>query len=230
MATPPDAVRTQLAAVTAAATAEMAAEAATAPLEQQATVMLATSRLVVPAFFDAAGSLAVAWYDEIREESRPTTAYVPRITSAPATDWIEREAEKYRRELDTGDLEREMAAMMDEIARLAEKEVARGFRDSITGNVRNDEDAIGWSRVTRGDGCRFCLMLADKGAVFRSESTAIFAAHTNCNCAARPEFEGGDHGPEASVEQYLAASGSRTPAQRAALREYLNEHYPDAPG
>jgi hypothetical protein len=73
------------------------------------------------------------------------------------------------------------------------------------------------------------VMLADRGAVF-SEATASFAAHTDCHCAARPEFANGEHGPEASVEQYLASTKNRTPAQRARLREYLNENYPDAPG
>lgn len=184
--------------------------------------------LLVPGYYDAAGSLAVAWYDEIRDESSPIAAYVPEIIGDPATDWIEREAEKFAQSLEV-DLESEMSRMLDELARLTEKEVARGFRDTITGNTRQDEDAIGWSRVARAGACKLCVMLADKGAVY-SDDTAIFAAHTDCHCAARPAFRNGQHGPEATVEQYLASTKRRTPAQRARLREYLNENYPDSRG
>lgn len=229
MATPPEVVRAELAVVTTAATADLVAVASeVAPAERVETAMNLLP-LVVPAYYDAAGSLAVAWYDEIRAESSPSTTYAPRIVGDPTTDWIEREMAKFQAELEA-DLEAETQRMLDEMARLAEKEVARGFRDSIQGNVRMDEDAIGWSRVARAGACKFCRMLADKGAVFRSEPTAIFAAHTDCHCAARPEFRNGQHGPEASVEQYLASAKHRTPEQRARLREHLNANYPDAPG
>ena len=36
--------------------------------------------------------------------------------------------------------------------------------------------------------------------------------------------------PEANVYQYLASKRERTDAERAALRDYLNAKYPDAPG
>ena len=122
-----------------------------------------------------------------------------------------------------------MRRMSDEVSALVGKEVARGFRDSITGNTRQDEDAIGWSRVTRPGACKFCTMVASRGAVFREE-TATFASHTNCHCAARPEFRGGLHGPEASAMQYVASQKRRSPAQQKALRKYLNTNYPDARG
>lgn len=229
MATSPEVVRAQLAVVSAAAATDLA-DAASGSVD----AMLQALGLIVPSYYDAAGSLAAAWYDEIRDESRPSSVYAPTIIGDPATDWIEREAADLLRSLDT-DLDAEMARMLDEIAALAEKEVARGFRDTIIGNARQDSDAIGWSRVTRGAGCKFCRMLADKGAVYRSEATAIFAAHKNCNCAARPAFRNGEHGPEASVIQYVASS-RRAKSEKAQatrnkrVRAYLNENYPDSPG
>ena len=223
MATSPEAVRAGLVAVTTAAASEVAAVAAQAPARPVDAALDALG-LIVPAYYDAAGSLAVAWYDERREESRPRTLYTPQIIGDPATDWIEREVARFAAEI-----EAEAQALVDEAIRLTEKEVARGFRDSIVGNTRRDEDAIGWSRVTRPGACKFCTMLADKGAVY-TEATADFAAHGNCHCATRPEFENGEHGPEASVMQYLASTKRRTPEQAAKLRAYLNQHYPDLPG
>lgn len=225
MATSPEAVRAQLAIVTASA-AQDVADLASSSL----SVARAGLSLIVPAYYDAAGALAVAWYDELRAESNPSTVYAPNVIGDAATDWIEREAEKFAQSLE-GDIEAEMQRMLDEITRLTEKEVARGFRDTVLGNTRQDEDAIGWSRVARPGACKMCLMLAgQRRAFYRSESTASFAAHGDCHCAARPEFANGDHGPEATVEQYLASQKRRTAAQRKALRKYLNKNYPDAPG
>lgn len=227
MATSPEAVRAQLAVVSAAAAADLVDLSAGARTADAITSALA---LIVPSYYDAAGSLATAWYDELRDESNPSSVYTPTIIGDPATDWIEREAQKFATSLE-GDLETELQRLTDELARLTEKEVARGFRDTVTGNTRQDADAIGWSRIARPGACKFCVMLAgQRRAFYRSDSTASFAAHTDCHCAARPEFKGGDHGPEASVEQYLAAKRRRTDRERARLRAYLNENYPDAPG
>lgn len=229
MATSPEIVRAQLTIVTTAAAAEVANAAAGVALERQLDTAMAAAELIVPGFYDAAGSLAVAWYDEIRDESNPSTAYSPTIIGDPATDWIEREVESLRADLE-GDLEQQMQRLTDELDALVEKEVARGFRDTVLGNARTDQEAIGWSRIARGNACKFCVMLAGKGAVYRSESTATFASHKSCHCAARPAFRNGENGPEASVQQYLASSTRRTPAQRKALRKYLNENYPDNRG
>lgn len=232
MATAPESVRAELAIVTAAAATEI--RSAASDLGGDATQAALTAiGLVVPEFYDAAGSLAVAWYDELRSESAPTTSYAPTIIGDPTTDWIDREIEAFRRQM-ADDLEHETQRLLNEAVRLAEKEIARGYRDTILGNTRMDEDAIGWSRITRPGACKFCLMLADKGAVY-SEDTAIFAAHTDCHCAARPEFRNGDHGPEASVVQYVASSkrakdDAAQAVRNARVRKYLNAHYPDAPG
>lgn len=234
MATAPETVRAELQIVMTAALADLAAEVAGTPLDQLLDATFDALGFIVPQYYDAAGSLAVDWYEELREEARPSALYTPSIIGDPATDWIEREAEKYRRQVDAS-IEAEMAALVADVNRLAEKEVARGFRDSITGNTRQDTEAIGWSRVTRAGACKFCQMLAGKGSVYRSESTAIFAAHGNCHCAARPEFRGGDHGPEADVIQYVASSRRARDdkvqaARNAKVREYLNANYPDARG
>lgn len=235
MATSPEAVRTQLAVVTTAATADLTDIAATVAPERRATVMLESLPLIVPPYYDAAGLLAVDWYGELRDESQPSTSYAPNVIGDPATDWIERAATTFARDLNGADLEHEMQQMVDEVARLAAKEVARGFRDSVLGNARIDQEAVGWSRVARGAACKFCLMLSGRGAVYRSQSSAIFAAHKGCNCAARPEFRNGDHGPEASAIQYLASSkraksDAAQEQRNARLRDYLNENFPDAPG
>jgi len=110
------------------------------------------------------------------------------------------------------------------LAEIIQYEVARPFRDTVTTNRREDPESAGWRRISNG-GCRFCRMLADRGAVYR-ESTARFAAHTNCHCTAQPVFKT-NVGEEASAIQYLASRKNRTAKQKAELRDYLDMYYPE---
>ena len=153
------------------------------------------------------------------------------------------------------------ATAASRLRQVVQPEVANAFRDTIVGNAREDSFAAGWQRTTRaGTGrtgpCKFCLMLADRGAVYKRD-TVNFAAHPDCQCGAQavffrrewqPGYGPGNYysgaqgesgrwvlrqtgvGPEASVTQYLASESTRTPTQRARLRDYLNRNFPDAPG
>lgn len=113
------------------------------------------------------------------------------------------------------------------LAKLMRSEMARPYRDTIITNRKQDPAAVGWKRITRGaKSCKFCRMLADKGAVYR-EATAHFAAHDDCQCTCAPVFKGGEIGPEADTMQYMASKRRRTPKERAALKAWLDAAYPD---
>lgn len=114
------------------------------------------------------------------------------------------------------------------LAGVVQIETARPFRDTITQNARLDPDAAGWRRIANPGACRFCVMLAGRGAVYKRPSVQ-FAAHENCHCSAQPVWSTDDT-LEASGFQYMASLRQRTPAQRAKLREYLNANYSDFPG
>lgn len=62
-----------------------------------------------------------------------------------------------------------------------------GGRQTILQNTRTDRRAVGWQRVTSGNACDFCEMLAGRGVVY-SEESADFEAHDNCGCYAEPAF------------------------------------------
>lgn len=173
-------------------------------------------------YVDGSSALAVDWYVELREESRPRR----RFAVAPA-DW--RREEKFGRAVAwaTEPLTLEQPDVDEMVRRLApvvDYEVQHGFTETITDNTARDPAAAGWKRQTRFDACPFCRMLADRGAVYR-ERSARFAAHTNCHCTAVPVFGEGDVGPEADVEQYRASRRRTTAADRARLREYLKANY-----
>lgn len=109
------------------------------------------------------------------------------------------------------------------LAEVVQFETARPFRDTITTNRQRDPEAVGWRRVA-SSGCAFCQMLASKGAIYRADS-ARFASHPHCHCTAAPVFGSNDTGEEISTLQYVASKRSRTPEQRATLRDYLNTYH-----
>jgi hypothetical protein len=70
----------------------------------------------------------------------------------------------------------------------AEKQVMTGARDAIMTKAEKDPRAVGWMRVTSGNPCAFCAMLASRGPVYFSESSAGFLPHDNCHCVPMPVF------------------------------------------
>lgn len=68
--------------------------------------------------------------------------------------------------------------------------VLGGGRDTILGSAEADPRASHWQRVTSGEPCAFCAMLASRGAAFLAEESAGFEAHDHCSCSAEVAYEG----------------------------------------
>lgn len=172
---------------------------------------------VIGYYSDGSAALAADHYDDLRDAANAPG----RFTAEPVVGLRD---EKVRRgvlwavkplALDEPD----MALTEERLAQIVQLESARPFRDTILDNQQRDPAAVGWQRQSSGKGCKFCTMLAGRGAVYR-EATARFACHPHCSCSASPVFDG-NAGPEASVMQYVASQRRRSTAQRQALRDYL---------
>ena len=85
----------------------------------------------------------------------------------------------------------------------ADMQAIRSGRDIINGASQRDERALGWARVTDGDPCHFCAMLASRGAVYRSREAAgatsndgvlpnsperLQRYHPSCHCQVVPIY------------------------------------------
>lgn len=174
---------------------------------------------IIAYYSDGTAALAADQYDELRELAAPSTRYRAGVV-------VDLREEKIRRGVlwaadPLGWSEPDVATARGRLAEVISFEVARPFRDTTVTNLRRDPDGIGWQRLTHPGACRFCEFLAGRGAVYRSDTSARFAAHPNCGCSAVPVFRGQQVGPEASALQYVASRRRRTPAQRARLREAL---------
>jgi hypothetical protein len=212
-----------LVANTAVATSLQLLRSTSGSAEQRRYELLGGVPEVIGYYQDGTGALAADFYEDARAEAGVAGTFTAEVVLVDRTVKIRRAIAWAAEPLFTGD----EVTTTGRLAEIVQLETARPFRDTVTGNAANDPQAIGWRRVASG-GCKFCAMLAARGAVYK-ESTARFAAHTNCHCTAAPAFLGYD-GEEASVVQYRASRKSRTPAQQAQLREYLNEHFAHLPG
>lgn len=93
------------------------------------------------------------------------------------------------------DAEAEQKAQ-DALASETEQLVLNVSRTAIIDAVHADKAAKGWARVTEPGACSFCRLLATRGAVYRSEASASFPAHSkqpngsggDCRCHAEPVF------------------------------------------
>ncbi len=181
------------------------------------TALIEASMPLVSYYADGTAALAADYYDDLREAASPPHPY----TAATVIDLDE---ERLRRAAiwATEPLliaEPDLVLASSRVAEMMQPEVVQPFRDTITGNQARDPDAVGYRRNASGSACRFCQMLAARGAVFR-ESTAHFASHPGCHCTASVVFNG-EAGPEASVMQYVASQPNRTESQQQALRNFL---------
>lgn len=195
-----------------------------APADVRRAIMLEGVPEVISYYSLGSSALAADFYDDQREIAAPPKLYLAEPVIVDRSVKIGRAVAWATEPL----VDDAIDVVESRLAEVVQLESARPFRDTILTNRQRDPSAAGWRRVTSG-GCKFCRMLADRGAVF-IESTARFAAHPNCNCSAQPVFSSEDYGEEASTIQYVASQRKRTPAQQATLRDYLNTNYEDFPG
>jgi hypothetical protein len=70
----------------------------------------------------------------------------------------------------------------------ASRHVLTGGRQSLLTLLTEDDQVQRWIRVTDGEPCAFCAMLASRGPVYLTEDSAGFRAHDHCACTAEPVY------------------------------------------
>lgn len=97
---------------------------------------------------------------------------------------------------------------------IVRRQVLHGGRMMIHESTRADLRAIGWRRVTDGDPCPFCAMLASRGPVYASRSTTVgnvmrdgyggkaLRYHGYCGCSSETVY--GEWIPSTAEQDYMA--------------------------
>ena len=168
----------------------------------------------VPALTDTYGEIgataAAEWYEELRASSPEARG---RFRARPA-DLVPAEAVRETVRWSAGPLwEGDAATTAGRLTTAVDKYVRQPGRDTISRNAGRDRAK--WARVPSGaETCAFCLMVASRGFVYRSEQTASKDAsgekyHGDCRCMPVPDWsrdpvlEGYD--PKSMYEVYNAA-------------------------
>lgn len=86
------------------------------------------------------------------------------------------------------DLARASVTAQTNTARAAMRHTLDAGRQTIEATTLADPRAVGYRRVTSGDACDFCSMLAGRGAVY-SARTSTFQSHDGCSCSSEPAFD-----------------------------------------
>ena len=88
-------------------------------------------------------------------------------------------------------IEDNRAAFVDAIADGSRYFAERGANDTMAHFAKVDKGDVRFARVPMGaTTCPYCLMLASRGFVYRSEAKALNANHRHCDCRIVEGFEG----------------------------------------
>lgn len=171
--------------------------------------------VLVDTYGSAAAALAADWYDDVRLDAGVGGRFfaVPAEVVDTGADVLARWgiAPLFGAEPDWD-------AAKSLIAGGLQRRIANASRETVAHSAIQDPGAAGWQRVGDGSSCAFCRTLISRGAVY-AESTAQFASHDYCGCAAAPAWKG----RPLPVEPYTPSTRGTTPADRARARAYIRD-------
>jgi hypothetical protein len=167
--------------------------------------------LLVRNYHGQSAQAAASTYRAAREQATlsPAPRSLIKFAPTPSQDWLDK-AFGYS---GPGSFQRDVArpnAALETTLGTSTRIALDGGRTTTINTVRHDPVALGWYRVTDGDPCAFCALLASrpamkhedgsfrKGSLYNSEETASFKAHDHCACAAAPVFSASQELPDIS--------------------------------
>lgn len=134
----------------------------------------------------AAAALAADWYDEMRESAEVSGRF--RAVAAELPDVGRTDALARWGIAPLFGAAPDFDAAKSLVAGGFQRIVADADRYTVLGSTAADPGSGRWSRNTTGVSCDFCVMLAGRGAVYRSVDTADFKSHDHCDCLCVPNF------------------------------------------
>lgn len=96
-------------------------------------------------------------------------------------------------------------AMADGLAAVqgtVQRHVLDGGRNAEMTLMHADPEVFRYARVTDGNACAFCGMLASRGAVYLSQESAGFDTHDHCGCGVEPVIESSTWTPPAGTQTW----------------------------
>lgn len=99
-----------------------------------------------------------------------------------------------------------LAAARTKFEGVAARQALMGGRLAIARGAQSDRRAIGWRRVTDGNPCAFCALLAGRGPVYKSRNASVVRGdslryHGHCGCTAEVVY--GTWEPTEAEQQFV---------------------------
>lgn len=182
---------------------------------------------ILPALFDvlpslvskwgtASASAAADWYDGLRETAAVPgrfLAIVPQLDDLGAdalASWAAQPLQEQVPDVETARYR---------IDGGLQKRLVNAANLTVTTSAEQDPQARGYMRRTRPNACKFCVMVASRGAVY-TKASATFACHEHCYCEAVPAW-GGQPLP---VGPFKPSARPQTAADRARVRKWIKDN------
>lgn len=145
--------------------------------------------LLAQAYGEVSAVVAADFYDSARAESAATGRYAASLAPSVAATQASRQVGWASVPLFARDPETSLGRM----GSVVDAAALQDGRDTIIHNSLRDRSRPRWARVPVGKTCAFCLMVASRGAVYRSAETAGREFHSKCDCQPVPSW---DHGKD----------------------------------
>lgn len=150
---------------------------------------------LVTGYGDAAAILGADWYDLLRDAPPSAASFRAVLASPPAVEQAEASARWALGPLFAA--EPDPSQVLANLYGAAQRLVLEPYRRTVIGSAIRDPLPRGYARVPVGPTCRFCVMVASRGFVFRSRESAgdpdvTDRWHDDCNCDIVPGNRPGD--------------------------------------
>lgn len=180
--------------------------------------------ILVDAYGPISATVAADFYDEVRAAAGIASRFTARPAGAPgaervaaSTSWASqplfprREAiyDEFGAVVGYRDIAPDPDAALARLSGMAQRYVQQAGRDTLLQNGSRDPARPRWARRPDGDPCKFCNMLASRGAVYlTAESAGEFNDwHDDCNCQPEMTFDGEvSYDVGAAFQRYLDAA------------------------
>ena len=142
---------------------------------------------IMPTYTGMAAQASADFYDAARE-----LALGERLGAVAISDYDPRKTEGAVRGFVRFVLRDDIQTFNDQVLQRIDYEMKRSANMSVVENGRRDPKRVRYARVPTGaETCDFCLMLASRGFVYQSESTASAShVHSSCDCRVVPGWDG----------------------------------------
>lgn len=150
------------------------------------------------AYGEATSLLTAQYYDETRADAKVPSRYTADIATNFDANAVDGSIRWAVDPLNNGNTTQALALVLVVGATLLRSIGSNTIRQNVTADPR----AVGWHRIARPNSCDFCVMLSQRGAVYK-KATADFAAHDNDRCTAKPSWD--PSAPEVDLRAYEAS-------------------------